>query len=128
VFESVSVAADHNQITMEIMRRVADATTSPCLLHEAFGGVNGSGKHNNWSLATSGENLLNPGATPRRTPFLVFLMATLKACIVTRGRCACDRSSGNDHRLGANERRRRSSRRSPVRRSPASSTRSRAAR
>jgi glutamine synthetase len=82
VYESVSVAADHNQLTMEIMRRVAERHHFALLLHEKpFGGVNGSGKHNNWSLATSsGENLLDPGKTPEKNlRFLVFLMATLKA-------------------------------------------------
>ena len=107
VFESVSVAADHNQITMEIMRRVAERHHFALLLHEKpFGGVNGSGKHNNWSLATSeGENLLNPGATPEKNlRFLVFLMATLKAVHRHQGALrAAIASSGNDHRLGANE-------------------------
>ncbi len=107
VFESVSVAADHNQITMEIMRRVAERHHFALLLHEKpFGGVNGSGKHNNWSLATSaGENLLNPGDTPEKNlRFLVFLMATLKAVHRHQGALrAAIASSGNDHRLGANE-------------------------
>ena len=107
VFESVSVAADHNQLTMEIMRRVAERHHFALLLHEKpFGGVNGSGKHNNWSLATSeGENLLNPGATPEKNlRFLVFLMATLKAVHRHQGALrAAIASAGNDHRLGANE-------------------------
>ena len=107
VYESVSVAADHNQLTMEIMRRVAERHHFALLLHEKpFGGVNGSGKHNNWSLATSdGENLLNPGATPEKNlRFLVFLMATLKAVHRHQGALrAAIASAGNDHRLGANE-------------------------
>jgi glutamine synthetase len=107
VFESVSVAADHNQITMEIMRRVAERHHFALLLHEKpFGGVNGTGKHNNWSLATGdGENLLNPGDTPEKNlRFLVFLMATLKAVHRHQGALrAAIASSGNDHRLGANE-------------------------
>jgi len=107
MFESVSVAADHNQLTMEMMRRVAERHHFALLLHEKpFGGVNGSGKHNNWSLATStGENLLNPGETPEKNlRFLVFLMATLKAVQRHQGALrAAIASSGNDHRLGANE-------------------------
>jgi glutamine synthetase len=107
IFELVSVATDHNQLTMEIMRRVARRHNLALLLHEKpFAGINGSGKHNNWSMATSdGENLLEPGHTPAENlQFLVFLMATLKGvykhAALLRASIA---SSGNDHRLGANE-------------------------
>ncbi len=107
LFESVSVAADHNQLTMEILRQVARRHNLSLLLHEKpFAGINGSGKHNNWSLSTeSGENLLEPGATPEKNlRFLVFLMATLKAVHSHQGALrAAIASSGNDHRLGANE-------------------------
>lgn len=107
IFELVSVATDHNQLTMEILRRVAKRHNLAFLGHEKpFAGINGSGKHNNWSMATSdGENLLEPGATPAQNlQFLVFLMATLKGvhrhATLLRAAIA---SSGNDHRLGANE-------------------------
>jgi Uncharacterized protein related to glutamine synthetase len=82
IFDSANVAVDHNQLTMEIMKNVADKHGLMCLLHEKpFEGINGSGKHNNWSLTTSdGVNLLNPGRTPAQNiPFLVFLMAVIKA-------------------------------------------------
>ncbi|MGE0103605.1 MAG: glutamine synthetase III [Blastocatellales bacterium] len=107
VFENVDVATDHNQLTMEILRRVAKRHNLAFLIHEKpFAGINGSGKHNNWSMATSdGENLLEPGSTPAENlQFLVFLMATLKGVYrhapLLRAAIA---SSGNDHRLGANE-------------------------
>ncbi|HEX8999762.1 MAG TPA: glutamine synthetase type III, partial [Blastocatellia bacterium] len=107
LFELVSVATDHNQLTMEILRRVAKRHNLAFLVHEKpFAGINGSGKHNNWSMATSdGENLLEPGATPNENlQFLVCLMATLKGVhkhsILLRTAIA---GSGNDHRLGANE-------------------------
>jgi glutamine synthetase len=107
VFEEANVAADHNQMMMEILRRVAAVHDLALLLHEKpFAGVNGSGKHNNWSLMDSeGNNLLEPGSTPEENlQFLVFLTATLKA-VHTRGGLlrAAIASSGNDHRLGANE-------------------------
>lgn len=107
IFELVSVATDHNQLTMELLRRVARRHGLALLLHEKpFAGINGSGKHNNWSMATSdGENLLDPGSTPEENlQFLVCLMATLKGvhkhAALLRAAIA---SSGNDHRLGANE-------------------------
>ncbi|HWQ35875.1 MAG TPA: glutamine synthetase III [Blastocatellia bacterium] len=107
IFELVSVATDHNQLTMELMRRVAKRHNLALLLHEKpFAGINGSGKHNNWSMATSdGENLLEPGSTPAQNlQFLVFLMATLKGVYKHAGLLrAAIASSGNDHRLGANE-------------------------
>jgi glutamine synthetase len=107
IFEPVSVATDHNQLTMEIMRRVARRHNLALLLHEKpFAGINGSGKHNNWSMATSdGENLLEPGSTPAQNlQFLVFLMATLKGVYTHASLLrASIASSGNDHRLGANE-------------------------
>ncbi|MCR5830874.1 MAG: glutamine synthetase III [Lachnospiraceae bacterium] len=107
VFDTTNVAVDHNQLTMEIMKKVAEKHGFACLLHEKpFAGINGSGKHNNWSLTTnSGENLLNPGKTPgENTQFLLFLSAVIKAvddyADLLRLSVA---SAGNDHRLGANE-------------------------
>ena len=107
VFDTANVAVDHNQLTMEMMKKVADKHGLTCLLHEKpFEGINGSGKHNNWSLITNtGVNLLNPGRTPAaNTQFLVFLMAVIKAvdeyADLMRISVA---SAGNDHRLGANE-------------------------
>lgn len=107
VFDTANVAVDHNQLTMEMMKKIADSHHLACLLHEKpFEGVNGSGKHNNWSLVTdSGENLLDPGKTPaENTQFLVFLMAVIAAvddyADLMRVSVA---SAGNDHRLGANE-------------------------
>ena len=107
IFDTANVAVDHNQLTMEIMKKVADKHGLVCLLHEKpFEGINGSGKHNNWSLVTSdGDNLLNPGSTPAQNiQFLVFLMAVIKAvdeyAELMRGSAT---SAGNDHRLGGNE-------------------------
>jgi glutamine synthetase len=107
VFELVSVASDHNQLTMEMHRRVAKRHNYAFLVHEKpFAGINGSGKHNNWSMATSdGENLLDPGSTPAENlQFLVCLLATMKAVYKYAPELrAAIASSGNDHRLGANE-------------------------
>jgi glutamine synthetase len=107
VFEMVSVATDHNQLTVEILRKVAKRHNLAFLVHEKpFAGINGSGKHNNWSMATSdGENLLEPGETPAENlQFLVFLVATMKGVYTHAGLLrAAIASSGNDHRLGANE-------------------------
>lgn len=107
VFELVSVATDHNQLTMEMQRQVAKRHNLAFLVHEKpFAGINGSGKHNNWSMATSeGENLLEPGSTPAENlQFLVFLMATMKGVYKYAPELrASIASSGNDHRLGANE-------------------------
>lgn len=107
VFDTTNVAVDHNQLTMEIMKKVADKHNMVCLLHEKpFEGINGSGKHNNWSMSTdTGVNLLDPGKTPaENTQFLVFLVAVIKAvdeyADLLRISVA---SAGNDHRLGANE-------------------------
>ena len=107
VFDTTNVAADHNQLTMEIMKKIADDHGLVCLLHEKpFEGINGSGKHNNWSVSTdTGVNLLDPGKTPaENTQFLVFLVAVIKAvdeyADLLRLSVA---SAGNDHRLGANE-------------------------
>ena len=107
VFETTNVAVDHNQLTMEIMKKVAAKHNMVCLLHEKpFEGINGSGKHNNWSMSTdTGVNLLDPGKTPaENTQFLVFLVAVIKAvddyADLLRISVA---SAGNDHRLGANE-------------------------
>lgn len=107
VFDTANIAVDHNQLTMEIMKKVAEKHGLTCLLHEKpFEGINGSGKHNNWSLTTDdGVNLLNPGRTPaQNTQFLIFLMAVIKAvddyADLMRISAA---SAGNDHRLGGNE-------------------------
>ena len=107
VFDTTNVAVDHNQLTMEIMKKVAAKHNMVCLLHEKpFEGINGSGKHNNWSMSTdTGVNLLDPGKTPaENTQFLVFLVAVIKAvddyADLLRVSVA---SAGNDHRLGANE-------------------------
>jgi glutamine synthetase len=107
IFEEANVASDHNQMVMETMGRVARRHNLVCLLHEKpFAGVNGSGKHCNWSMSDSeGRNLLEPGATPEENlQFLVFLMAVLKGVHRRAGLLrAAIASSGNDHRLGANE-------------------------
>lgn len=107
IFEEANVASDHNQIAMETMHRVARRHNLALLLHEKpFAGINGSGKHCNWSLSDSeGRNLLEPGDTPQENlQFLVFLMATLKGVHRRAGLLrAAIASSGNDHRLGANE-------------------------
>jgi glutamine synthetase len=107
IFEEANVASDHNQLVMETMSRVARRHGLVCLLHEKpFAGVNGSGKHCNWSLMDSeGHNLLEPGATPERNlQFLVFLVAVLKGVQKRAGLLrAAIASAGNDHRLGANE-------------------------
>ena len=107
VFDTTNVAVDHNQLTMEIMKKVAAKHNMVCLLHEKpFEGINGSGKHNNWSMSTdTGVNLLDPGKTPaENTQFLIFLVAVIKAvddyADLLRISVA---SAGNDHRLGANE-------------------------
>ncbi len=107
VFETANVAVDHNQLTMEVMKKVADRFGYACLLHEKpFEGINGSGKHNNWSISTdTGENLLDPGKKPgENLQFLVFLMAVIAAVDeyqeVLRISVA---TAGNDHRLGGNE-------------------------
>ncbi len=107
VFSTTNIATDHNQLTMEMMKVVAARHGMTCLLHEKpFAGVNGSGKHNNWSISTdTGKNLLEPGATPsQNAQFLLFLTAVIKAVDdyqeLLRVSVA---SAGNDHRLGANE-------------------------
>ena len=107
VFDTTNVAVDHNQLTMEVMKKVADKHGLVCLLHEKpFEGINGSGKHNNWSMITdTGVNILDQGKTPaENTQFLIFLTAVIKAvdeyADVLRISVA---SAGNDHRLGANE-------------------------
>ncbi len=107
IFENSNLAHDHQMLTMETLRRVAEKYGLACLLHEKpFAGVNGSGKHNNWSMATdTGENLLNPGETPHENAqFLVFCAAVIRAvnkhAALLRVAIA---SAGNDHRLGANE-------------------------
>ena len=104
---TTNIAADHNQLTMEIMQKLAEKHGLVCLLHEKpFAGVNGSGKHNNWSIATdTGVNLLSPGDTPHENAqFLLFLCAVIQAVDEYQAllRCAVA-TAGNDHRLGANE-------------------------
>ena len=106
IFDTVNKAVDHNLLTMEMMKKVAERHGLVCLLHEKpFDGVNGSGKHNNWSLSAGSENLLDPGDTPMdNLQFLTFLTAIIKAVDeyqeLLRATVA---SPGNDHRLGANE-------------------------
>jgi glutamine synthetase len=107
IFETTNIATDHNQLVMELMKTVANKNGLICLLHEKpFAGVNGSGKHNNWSISTdTGLNLLEPGDTPsQNAQFILFLVAIIKAVDdyqdLLRASVA---SAGNDHRLGANE-------------------------
>ena len=113
IFEEANVSTDHNQITMEVLRKVALRHNFQCLMHEKpFAGINGSGKHNNWSMAIAasgpdldGENLLDPGKTPHENlRFLLVLVGVLKGVHKHAGLLrAAIASSGNDHRLGANE-------------------------
>ena len=107
IFSTTNLAVDQNQLTMEVMKKVAKRHGLECLLHEKpFAGVNGSGKHNNWSMSTNfGENLLEPGKTPEsNAQFLLFLTAILKAVDENQDLLRMSvASAGNDHRLGANE-------------------------
>ena len=107
IYTTTNVATDHNQLTMEMMQKVASKHGLVCLLHEKpFAGVNGSGKHNNWSIATSdGQNLLSPGETPyENAQFLLFLCAVIKAVDDYQDLLRISvATAGNDHRLGANE-------------------------
>ena len=107
IFTVSNIASDHNQLTMEIMKKVARKHDLMCLLHEKpFAGVNGSGKHNNWSMSTNtGVNLLSPGETPyENAQFLLFLVAVIKAVDEYQGLLRLSvATAGNDHRLGANE-------------------------
>ncbi|MDC7243016.1 MAG: glutamine synthetase III [Pleomorphochaeta sp.] len=107
VFTTTNVACDHNQLTMEIMKKVADKHGMVCLFHEKpFAGLNGSGKHNNWSISTdTNMNLLEPGVNPKdNAQFLLFLVAVIKAVDEYQNLLrASVASPGNDHRLGANE-------------------------
>ena len=107
IYSTTNVATDHNQLTMEIMQKVAARHGLVCLLHEKpFAGVNGSGKHNNWSMATdTGVNLLTPGETPyENAQFLLFLCAVIKAVDDYQDLLRISvATAGNDHRLGANE-------------------------
>ncbi|HUP58483.1 MAG TPA: glutamine synthetase type III, partial [Bdellovibrionota bacterium] len=113
IFEEANIATDHNQVTMEVLRKVALRHNFQVLLHEKpFAGINGSGKHNNWSMSVAasgpdldGDNLLDPGKTPHQNlRFLLCLMATLKGVHKHAGLLRAGiASSGNDHRLGANE-------------------------
>ena len=107
IFTTTNIATDHNQLTMDLMKKVALRHNLVCLLHEKpFAGINGSGKHNNWSLGTDdGINLLEPGRTPHdNEQFLVFLCAVIKAVDVYADLLRVSASNpGNDHRLGANE-------------------------
>ena len=107
IYSTTNIATDHNQLTMEIMQKVAAKHGLVCLLHEKpFAGVNGSGKHNNWSIATdTGVNLLSPGETPyENAQFLLFLCAVIKAVDDYQDLLRISvATAGNDHRLGANE-------------------------
>jgi len=107
VFSTTNIATDHNQITMELMKSIANKHGMACLLHEKpFAGVNGSGKHNNWSISTdTGSNLLEPGDTPQdNAQFLLFLVAVIKAVNEYQDLMRLSAASAaNDHRLGANE-------------------------
>ena len=107
IFSTSNIATDHNELTMEIMQKVAERHNLVCLLHEKpFKGVNGSGKHNNWSISTNtGENLLSPGKHPEtNNQFLLFLSAVVKAVDEYQDLLRITvASAGNDHRLGANE-------------------------
>lgn len=107
VFSTANIATDHNQLVMEVMKKVAKRHNLECLLHEKpFKGVNGSGKHDNWSLVTNtGKNLLDPGKTPHENvQFLLFLSAVIKAVDEHAGLLRLSASNaGNDHRLGAQE-------------------------
>lgn len=107
IFTTSNIAADHNELTMEVMKKVAQKHGLVCLLHEKpFAGVNGSGKHNNWSMSTdTGENLLNPGKNPENDlRFQIFLAAVVKAVHEYQDLLRITvASAGNDHRLGANE-------------------------
>ena len=107
IFTTTNIATDHNELTMEVMKKVAERHGLVCLLHEKpFAGVNGSGKHNNWSISTNtGENLLEPGKTPENNlQFQLFLAAVVKAVHEYQDLLRISvASAGNDHRLGANE-------------------------
>jgi len=107
IFTTTNIATDHNQLTMELMKRIADKQGLACLLHEKpFAGVNGSGKHNNWSISTDdGVNLLEPGESPfENAQFILFLVAVIKAVDEYQDLLRVSvASAGNDHRLGANE-------------------------
>ncbi len=107
IFSTTNIAVDHNQLTMELMKKIAPHHGLVCLLHEKpFAGVNGSGKHNNWSMSTdTGVNLLDPGKTPsENAQFLLFLAAVIKAVDEYQGMMRVSvASAGNDHRLGGNE-------------------------
>lgn len=107
IFTTTNIATDHNQLTMEMMKKVAAKYDLACLLHEKpFAGVNGSGKHNNWSMSTDrGKNLLEPGTTPsQNAQFLLFLTAVIKAVDEHQDLLRISTATaGNDHRLGANE-------------------------
>lgn len=107
IFSTTNIATDHNQLTMEMLKKVAERHGLACLLHEKpFAGVNGSGKHNNWSLSTDdGQNLLDPGKTPHQNAqFLTFLLAVIQAVDEYSELLRLSAANpGNDHRLGANE-------------------------
>ncbi len=107
IFTTSNIATDHNQLTMELMKSIADKHNLTCLLHEKpFAGVNGSGKHNNWAISTdTGMNLLEPGDTPyENAQFMLFLVAVIKAVNTHQDLLRISvANAGNDHRLGANE-------------------------
>ncbi|MBR4189429.1 MAG: glutamine synthetase III [Kiritimatiellae bacterium] len=106
IHEELNLACDHNMLVMEVLRTVADRHGLVCLLHEKpFAGVNGSGKHNNWSLAYDGRNLLDPGSDPRQNAIFLTVLCSVIAAVDRRADLlrASVASAGNDHRLGANE-------------------------
>ena len=107
IYETANIAVDHNQLVMEAMKRVADRHDLRCLLHEKpYAGVNGSGKHNNWSITTdNGVNLLDPGDTPNRNVQFLLVLACIMKAVDTHADLLRQSASdvGNDHRLGANE-------------------------
>ncbi len=106
VFEDINLACDHNMLVMEVLRTAADRHGLVCLLHEKpFAGVNGSGKHNNWSLSYDGRNLLDPGSDPRQNAIFLTVLVAVIAAVDRRADLlrATVASAGNDHRLGANE-------------------------
>ncbi len=106
VFEDLNLACDHNMLVMEVLRTAADRHGLVCLLHEKpFAGVNGSGKHNNWSLSYDGRNLLDPGSDPRQNAIFLTVLVAVIAAVDRRADLlrATVASAGNDHRLGANE-------------------------
>ena len=106
MFEELNLACDHNMLVMEVLRQVADRNGLVCLLHEKpFAGINGSGKHNNWSVAYGKRNLLNPGTDPHQNAIFLTVLTAIIEAVDMHGDLlrASVTGAGNDHRLGANE-------------------------